>query len=91
MTIVLTTHYLEEVEMLCTDMAIIDKGLIIQQGPIKALLAEMEDESVMIDLDRPLESGILAPYAPMIHDATIDITISREHPLDTALGLLQTE
>lgn len=90
-TIVLTTHYLEEAETLCTDMAIIDKGLIIQQGPIKKLLSEMEDESVMIDLDRPLGGNSLAPYAPILHDATIDITISREHPLDAALRLLQAE
>lgn len=89
-TIVLTTHYLEEAETLCTDMAIIDKGCIIQQGPIKKLLTEMEDETVQIDLDRPLESDILAPYTPVLHDTTIDITISREHPLDTALKLLQT-
>lgn len=90
-TIILTTHYLEEAETLCTGMAIIDKGLIIKRGPIKTLLAEMEDESVMIDLDRPLKGDTLVAYTPVLHDTTIDVTISREHPLDTALRLLQAE
>lgn len=85
----LTTHYLDEAEMLCTNMAIINKGLIIKQGPIKALLASMEDESVTIDLDRTFEnSDVFMDYAPVLHEATIDITISRQHPLDTALKLL---
>jgi ABC-2 type transport system ATP-binding protein len=85
-TIILTTHYLEEAELLCTDMAIINKGMIVKQGPIKSLLASMEDESVTIDLDRRFESTEeLSPYAPMIQNETVDITISREHTLDVAL------
>ena len=89
-TIVLTTHYLEEAEMLCNNMAIIDQGLIIKQGPIKKLLASMEDESVTIDLDRNFEHmSEFSSYAPVLHESTIDITISRENTLDSALQLLQ--
>ena len=85
-TIILTTHYLEEAELLCTDMAIINKGMIVKQGPIKSLLASMEDESVTIDLDRPFEHiAELSPYTPLIQNETVDITISREHTLDAAL------
>lgn len=88
-TIILTTHYLEEAELLCTDMAIINKGMIVKQGPIKALLASMEDESVTIDLDRPFVDGDnLSKYTPLIHGETVDITISRECTLDVALSIV---
>jgi len=50
-TIILTTHYLEEAESLCKNMAIIDKGTIVKYGPIRELLASMEDEVVTIELD----------------------------------------
>ena len=88
-TIVLTTHYLEEAEMLCNNMAIIDCGLIITQGPIKRLLASMEDESITIDLDRNFEHiNELSLYAPILHESTIDITISRKNTLDSVLQFL---
>lgn len=91
-TIILTTHYLEEAEMLCTDMAIINQGTIVKQGAIKSLLASMEDESVTIDLDRTFrQDDMFSAYDPILHDNTIDITISREHPLDIALQLLHKE
>lgn len=52
----------------------------------------MEDESVTIDLDRTFENAsAFATYSPILHDTTIDLTISREHPLDVALKLLHEE
>jgi ABC-2 type transport system ATP-binding protein len=54
-TIILTTHYLEEAENLCRNIAIIDRGTIVKYGPIKELLASMEDEVVNIEIDRVFE------------------------------------
>jgi ABC-2 type transport system ATP-binding protein len=54
-TIILTTHYLEEAENLCRNIAIIDHGTIVKYGPIKELLASMEDEVVNIEIDRVFE------------------------------------
>lgn len=52
----------------------------------------MEDESVTIDLDKTFkENAMFDEYIPVLHDTTIDITISREHPLDHALKLIQQE
>lgn len=51
-TIILTTHYLEEAESLCRNIAIIDRGTIVKYGPIKELLASMEDEVISVDLDK---------------------------------------
>ena len=42
-TIVLTTHYLEEAEQLCKHVAIINKGEIVEQGPMEAVIAKHHD------------------------------------------------
>ncbi|NVK21155.1 MAG: ABC transporter ATP-binding protein [Kangiellaceae bacterium] len=48
-TIVLTTHYLEEAESLCRNIAIIDKGIIVQNTSMKALLAQLDMETFILD------------------------------------------
>ncbi len=50
-TIILTTHYLEEAERLCRNIAIIDKGEIIENTSMKGLLARLEKETFSMDLD----------------------------------------
>ena len=53
-TIILTTHYLEEAEHLCRNLAIINKGEIIRKGKMAKLLSELEKETVLFDLAEPL-------------------------------------
>lgn len=48
-TIILTTHYLEEAEMLCRNIAIIDKGRIIENTTMKALLGKLTRETFILD------------------------------------------
>lgn len=70
-TIILTTHYLEEAETLCRNVAIIDKGAIVKYGPIRQLLATMEDEVVSIDLDKKPEEALLKElktYVPFVSE-----------------------
>jgi len=50
-TIILTTHYMEEAELLCDEIAIVDRGRIIAQGPPRRLLQEHFEE-VMLELPR---------------------------------------
>jgi ABC-2 type transport system ATP-binding protein len=50
-TIILTTHYLEEAEMLCRNIAIIDKGIIVKNTDMKSLLASLNVETFVLDLD----------------------------------------
>lgn len=88
-TIILTTHYLEEAESLCRNMAIIDKGTIVKYGPIRELLASMEDEVVSIELDREFSEEILSEYSPVVSEFMIDLTISSKHTLDEAIKILQ--
>jgi ABC-2 type transport system ATP-binding protein len=74
-TIILTTHYLEEAENLCRHLAIIDRGHIVEQGPMKALLAKLDVEGFLFDID-----GNLPPALPRIEGATLAAT--DDHTLD---------
>jgi ABC-2 type transport system ATP-binding protein len=90
-TIILTTHYLEEAESLCRNIAIIDRGTIVRYGPIKELLASMEDEVISIDLDKKFTGNTLESYSPMVSETTLDLTVSSAYTLDTAISILQKE
>lgn len=50
-SIILTTHYLEEAESLCRDVAIIDHGLIVEQGTVSELLSRSMMETFVLDVD----------------------------------------
>ena len=74
-TIILTTHYLEEAESLCRNLAIIDRGSIVEQGPMKSLLAKLDVEGFLFDVD-----GSLPAALPQIEGAIL--TASDDHTLD---------
>ncbi|MDR0199411.1 MAG: ABC transporter ATP-binding protein [Streptococcaceae bacterium] len=50
-TIILTTHYLEEAELLCRHIGIIQSGELIENTSMKELLSHLEDETFILDLD----------------------------------------
>src|SRR3546814_13021746 len=52
-TVILTTHYLEEAESLCRNIAIIDHGTIIENTSMKRLLATLDVETFVLDLAEP--------------------------------------
>ncbi len=54
-TIILTTHYLEEAESLCKNVAIIDQGKIVKNTSIKALLQQLDSESFVLDITPNLQ------------------------------------
>ena len=54
-TIILTTHYLEEAEQLCRNIAIIDQGEIVENTSMKSLLGLLQQESFVLDLSHPIE------------------------------------
>ncbi len=78
-TVILTTHYLEEAESLCRNLAIIDKGRIIEQGPMRALLAKLDVEGFVLDIDGELPAVL--PHIDNIVLTTVDAhTLSIEKP-----------
>ncbi len=54
-TIILTTHYLEEAERMCRNVAIIDEGNIIQHGSMRALLRQLNSETFVLYLRDPID------------------------------------
>ncbi|OED40572.1 ABC transporter [Endozoicomonas sp. (ex Bugula neritina AB1)] len=54
-TIILTTHYLEEAEQLCRNIAIIDQGEIVENTTMKSLLSTLQQESFVLDLRDPVK------------------------------------
>jgi ABC-2 type transport system ATP-binding protein len=56
-TVILTTHYLEEAENLCRNIAIIDQGRIIENTTMKALLGKLDLETFVLDLGAPITAA----------------------------------
>jgi ABC-2 type transport system ATP-binding protein len=54
-TVVLTTHYLEEAEQLCDRIAIINHGKVIANEPTKELVAKAQEKAVVVTFDRDLD------------------------------------
>jgi ABC-2 type transport system ATP-binding protein len=83
-TIILTTHYLEEAENLCRNIAIIDEGQIIENTSMKALLAKLNTERFIMDLRAPLpEPPRLNGYGVrMLDDTTLEVEVSKERSLN---------
>jgi ABC-2 type transport system ATP-binding protein len=55
-TIILTTHYLEEAENMCNNIAIINQGEVVESTSMKDLLSRLNVETFVLDLKEPLES-----------------------------------
>jgi ABC-2 type transport system ATP-binding protein len=55
-TIILTTHYLEEAEHLCRNIAIIDRGKIVENTSMKNLLKQLHAEVFILDLTQPIDA-----------------------------------
>lgn len=55
-TIILTTHYLEEAENMCHNIAIINKGEVVESTSMKNLLSHLDTETFVLDLKEPLEA-----------------------------------
>ncbi|MEA3250038.1 MAG: ABC transporter ATP-binding protein [Pseudomonadota bacterium] len=56
-TIILTTHYLEEAESLCRNIAIINNGEIVKNTSVRDLLTELDTETFLLDLARPIAAA----------------------------------
>lgn len=78
-TIILTTHYLEEAEQLCRNIAIIDKGRIVENTNMRELLSRMDTHTLVLDLAHPLaELPALNGFpACRVDDHTLEVEVSR--------------
>jgi ABC-2 type transport system ATP-binding protein len=90
-TIILTTHYLEEAESLCRHLAIIDRGTIVQQGPMRTLLATLDIEGFLFDIEGTLPATLPAiegASLEAVDDHTLDLEMPRAMDLNRVFATL---
>jgi ABC-2 type transport system ATP-binding protein len=97
-TIILTTHYLEEAENLCRNIAIIDQGDIIKHSPMKELLKTINTETIVLELQAPLdkEPQVEGYRLLLVSDTHMEVTLNKGQDINkvfvalTAAGIKVT-
>lgn len=88
-TIVLTTHYLEEVELLCRRVAIINKGLVIEEGSVKELLTKLNFVTLLLDSTEPVTDAALVILRELnlkrVDESTIELTLKPGETVNDAI------
>ena len=79
-TIILTTHYLEEAEQLCRNIAIIDQGRIVENTNMRELLLKLQSETFLFDLK---EAQLLPPElqgyrSHLVNPRTLEVLVNKE-------------
>ena len=84
-TIILTTHYLEEAESLCRNIAIIDHGTIVENTSMRALLEKLQVETFILDLARPVDTvPDLDGFEVSLRDSqTLEVAVPKTQSLNT--------
>lgn len=83
-TILLTTHYIEEAEKLCNNVAIIKEGQIVKQDKVKKLIHSLDRKAFILDVDRPHIS--LKGYDIIaIDEFTIAVNLTRAQNIATLI------
>ena len=80
-TIVLTTHYLEEAEQLCDRIAIIHHGRVIANEPTRELIAKAQEKAVVVTFDRDIASVPANPCfedIALVDERTLEITFRKD-------------
>ena len=89
-TVILTTHYLEEAEELCRNIAIIDHGEIIKNTTMKSLLGTLDIETFILDIREPIS---VVPQLEGIEfklrdEFTLEASLPRQKSLNTLFSAL---
>ncbi|MES9991127.1 MAG: ABC transporter ATP-binding protein [Candidatus Thiodiazotropha sp.] len=92
-TIILTTHYLEEAESLCRNIAIIDHGRIVEQTSMSRLLSQLHTEVFLLNLAAPISSAPALPeyQATLIDSETLEVEVTREQSMNQLFALLSDQ
>jgi ABC-2 type transport system ATP-binding protein len=83
-TIILTTHYLEEAESLCRNIAIINGGRIAESADMRALLSRLQTETFVLNLkgrlaELPQLGGFVLEH---VDDCTLEVEVSKENSVN---------
>ncbi|MBH97621.1 MAG: ABC transporter [Rhodospirillaceae bacterium] len=84
MTIILTTHYLEEAESLCRNIAIIDEGRLIENDTMVSVVSKLQNEVFVLTLTEPIkEAPILEGYTVRLrNNQEIEVEVAKEQGLN---------
>lgn len=89
-TIILTTHYLEEAEHLCKNLAIIDHGEIIENTNMKSLINRLTVQTLVLDLENT--PGVLSLFdqykCRMLDETSIEVEINKGQSINQLFELL---
>jgi ABC-2 type transport system ATP-binding protein len=89
-TIILTTHYLEEAETLCRNIAIINGGLIAERDRMSSLLRKLQAETFVFNLRESVAAVPVVPgYAfDLVDEHTLEVEVSKEQSLNEVFAKL---
>ncbi|MCW3171546.1 ABC transporter ATP-binding protein [Shewanella subflava] len=89
-TIILTTHYLEEAEMLCRNIGIIDKGLLIECTSMKSLLSKLDVETFILDIRHDIQSvpALTNMSCRVIDNHTLEVDVAKANNLNDLFSQL---
>lgn len=91
-TIILTTHYLEEAEMLCRNIGIIQRGELVENTSMKALLAKLKSETFILDLAPKSPLPVLEGYQYRLVDtSTLEVEVLREQGINSVFTQLSAQ
>ena len=92
-TIILTTHYLEEAESLCRNIAIIDQGLIVENTDMASLLTRLHVDHFVLDLAEPLaKAPVIDGYQiERVTDKVLNVAVPKETGLNQLFSQLSTQ
>jgi ABC-2 type transport system ATP-binding protein len=91
-TIILTTHYLEEAERLCRNIAIIDSGEIVENTSMQELLTRLEVETFIFDLSKPISSIPNSLDFEMVleNPQKLKVTVGKDQGLNSVFQILSS-
>ncbi|WWO97074.1 MAG: ABC transporter ATP-binding protein [Candidatus Dasytiphilus stammeri] len=91
-TIILTTHYLEEAEILCRNIGIVHKGRIIENTSMKILLSKLKKETIILDLTQDSPIPQLKDCNFVLKDScTLEVEIDRKKGLNNIFHQLNNQ
>lgn len=92
-TIILTTHYLEEAEHLCKNIAIIDHGEIIENTTVKQLINQLDVQTVLLDFAQTVKPDMQLPgyHFQIFDDNCLEVQIERGKSLNDLFTLLSAQ
>ncbi len=92
-TIILTTHYLEEAESLCRNIAIIDGGRIAEADRMDRLLRRLHVESFLLSLRAPLAAApsVMGYDIELVDPHTLEVEVSKDRDLNELFARLSAD